>query len=209
MRKSAAVSKGAASIVATIALLAGCPRDAAGALLPGPAPSSETAYFLVAEREPFHHDSFVLPLSDPAHIAEARRYLEAATRPDPSRPPGIPGPIVVAKIAKGADGINGDYVEPDTRKWSWHVTEFEAFTDFTIELIDGWPGYVESDIDGWIRNTDTGDGLGQIGFWSYTLVAELPNVPEPTGPLVLAPLVMFTCLRRPRRAEGPAPAPVS
>ena len=199
MHGSAAVSGGVASIALAMAYLAGWPRDAGGALLPGPA-SPETAYFLVAERVPHHHDSYVLPLSDPADIAEARRYVEAATRPDPSsEPPGIPGPIVLAKIAQGPDGINGDYVEPDTHPWSWHVTEFEGFTDFTIELIDGWPGFVESDVDGWIRNTGE-DGVGRIGFWGYTLVAELPAVPEPAGLLVVTPLAACACLRRPRRA---------
>ena len=200
MYGSTAVFRGVATIALTIAYLVGWPRDAAGALLPEPLPS-ETAYFLVAERIPYHHDSYVLPLTDPADIAEARRYVAAATRPDPSPgPPGIRGPIVLAKIARGADGINGDYVEPDSRPWSWHVTEFEGFTDFTIELIDGWPGFVQSDVDGWIRNTGD-DGVGRIGFWGYTLVAELPNVPEPAGLLLLAPIVASLCLRRPGRAQ--------
>ena len=41
--------------------------------------------------------------------------------------------------------------------------------DFTIEILDGWPGFVEQDVNGWIANTN-----GRVGFWTYTVVAELP-----------------------------------
>jgi hypothetical protein len=33
--------------------------------------------------------------------------------------------------------------------------------DFSIEIYDGWPGYVESDVARWIANTG-----GVIGFWA-------------------------------------------
>ena len=77
---------------------------------------------------------------------------------------------MVAKIAKGANGINRNPLAAGAPPWSWHVSEFEGFVDSTIEILDGWPTYVEGDIDGWIANTN-----GYIGFWSYTVTAEVPQ----------------------------------
>jgi hypothetical protein len=122
---------------------------------------SETIRFLVSEFDkPVHGDSYMLPLSDPDDIAHARQLI--------TKGPGIGAPLVVAKIAKGANGINRSPLAAGAPPWSWHVTEFEGFADSTIEILDGWPTYVESDIDGWIANTN-----GYIGFWSYTVTAEL------------------------------------
>jgi hypothetical protein len=135
-----------------------------------------TVYFVVGEipGEEVHGDSYVLPLSDPADIAEARALIASA---------GTSGPrIVTARIGEGADGVNRDYRENGAPAWSWHVTEFLGFQDTTIEVLDGWPSDVERDVPAWIDNTN-----GQIGFWSYTVVGELPSVPEPSS-LVLASL---------------------
>jgi hypothetical protein len=121
----------------------------------------ETIRFVVAEVEPFHGDSYVLPLSDPSAIAHARQLIAQGRDAGPS--------IVSAKIAKGANGINRDVLAGGAPVWSWHVTEFEGFYDNTIEILDGWPTYVEGDVDGWIANTNG----GYIGFWTYTVTAEL------------------------------------
>jgi hypothetical protein len=140
-----------------------------------PFAAGETIYFLVAERPEakVHGDSYVLPLSDPAAIAHARALIDAE--------PGTLSSIVVAHIAAGADGINRDHLAPGAPAWSWHVTAFEGFADSTIEILDGWPTYVEQDVAGWIANTG-----GFIGFWNYTVTAELPAVPEPTSAGLLA-----------------------
>ena len=79
---------------------------------------------------------------------------------------------MVAQIAKGEDGVNRDYLAPGEPLWSWNVARFDSFADISIELIDGWPTFVEQDVDGWIANTN-----GYIGFWSYTVVAEVTAVP--------------------------------
>ncbi|MCI0333184.1 MAG: hypothetical protein L0228_08175 [Planctomycetes bacterium] len=120
--------------------------------------------FLVAEfpGQAQHHDSYVLPLSDPAAIAHARELIKSGL--------SAGAPIVVAEIAAGANGINRNYLAPGSPPWSWHVTRFESFADFTIEILDGWPGYVEENAERWIANTG-----GYIGFWTYTVVAELPT----------------------------------
>jgi len=119
--------------------------------------------FLVAEHpgQPWHHDSYILPLGEPAAIAHARHLIAVG--------PAAGQPIVVAQIAAGANGINRNYLAAGSPPWSWHVARFESFADTTIEILDGWPGYVESDVPGWLANTG-----GYIGFWTYTVVAEVP-----------------------------------
>ena len=61
--------------------------------------------FLVGELgEPVHHDSYVLPLSDPAAIAHARDLISIG--------PSAGEAIVVAAIAAGGNGINRNYLCP-------------------------------------------------------------------------------------------------
>src|SRR5688572_30026987 len=111
-----------------------------------------TVYFLVTELpgQEFHHDSFVLPLTDPAHIAHARELVRFG--------PSVGETIVFADIVAGRDEINRDLLEPGKPAYSWHVSEFTAFGDFGIELVDGHPTYVEQNLSEWIDNTD-GTGL--------------------------------------------------
>jgi hypothetical protein len=160
----------------------------AAAMLPAlalPARSGADVLFAVAENPALgtcvHCDSYVLSLSDPAAIAHARSLIAAGG--------SGPAPIAVAHIAAGADGINRDALAPGEPLWSWHVTDFVDFADTTIEILDGWPTFVESDVDAWIANTN-----GTIGFWSYTVVRELP---EPSsGPSALAALATLLVTRR-------------
>ena len=157
------------------------------AFLPSTANAGPT-YFLVAEipgRE-HNYDSYVLPLEDPADVAHARRLIAEG--------PGIGRPLIVASTTAGADGINGDYVLPDTRLWSWHISEFHSFADTTAEVLDGSPSVPENYF------ASGGGGNFAIGFWNYTVVAEMHNVPDPTTPAALAPLASaLLCCRR-RRA---------
>lgn len=152
-----------------IAMLAVCAPARAG-----------TSYFLVAEKpgQVFHHDSFVLPLTQSADVSHARDLI--AEGPDKAG-----ASIVVADIAAGADGINRDLLSSNQRPWSWHITQFKNFADFGIEILDGWPSFVEQDVPGWIKNT-----RGSIGFWNYTVVRELKDYPSqpPTGQPPSVPL---------------------
>jgi hypothetical protein len=153
------------------------------ALAAAPA-TAEPIHFLVAEppgREQ-HRDSYVVSLNEAQDIAHARGLIAGG--------PDIGGAIVLARIAAGPDGINRDYRAPGAPPWSWHVTEFLGFTDFSPEIYDGWPKFVEQDVERWINNTQ-----GTIGFWNYTIVAELPQtspqpVAEPSSALVLGIGVM-------------------
>jgi len=126
---------------------------------------AETVWFVLAEDTVAHDDSFLLPLSDPVAIAQARARLAQG-------PASGIGSIVSAQIAAGSDGLNRDVRSPGAPLWSWHVTGFEGFADATIELCDGWPGFVERDPAAFIANTS-----GRICFWNYRLVAELPAPP--------------------------------
>jgi hypothetical protein len=135
-----------------------------------------------------HGDSYVLPLSDPEDIVHARSLITA--------PAGTLPSIVIAKVAPGADGINRDYRAPGTPPWSWHVTEFESFADFSIEILDGWPSFIEQDVPGWMANTNS-----TIGFWNYTVVAEISPVPEPASAVLLSLVPALAAARRFRRGR--------
>lgn len=131
-------------------------------------------HFVVSEIDPVggHGDSYVLPLEAAADIAHARELIANGTAAGSS--------IVVAHIVAGADGINRDVLAPGEPLWSWHVDRFDGFADITAEILDGWPGFVEQDVAGWIGNTG-----GYIGFWNYTVTAELPAAVPVPGALLL------------------------
>ena len=139
---------------------------ALGLAVSAAAAADERVWFVIAEaRDVAHNDSYLLPLTDPADIAQARSLLQQG-------PGGTVGSIASVRIAAGADGINRNVRAPGSPLWSWHVTEFEGFADFAIELCDGWPSFIEEDVDAFIANTN-----GQVCFWSYTIVAELDSAP--------------------------------
>ena len=128
--------------------------------------SGETIYFLVAETTPAHNDSYVLPLTDADDIAHARDLIQFG--------PAVAGdPIVVADIACGSDGINRDYLAFTKPASCWHVSNFSNFAEVTIEILDGWPGLVARDCPSWVASTG-----GSVGFWAYTVVAELGAYPR-------------------------------
>ena len=123
---------------------------------------SDTVYFVVAEPPDKRvvNDSYVLPLTHPEDIAHARALIRQGI--------SIGGALVGARIAAGADGINRDYLAVGAPQWSWHVVEFTGFADVFGEILDGGPSSVEWNVEGWIAAKD-----GRIGFWTYTVVAEL------------------------------------
>lgn len=141
--------------------------------------NAATVYFVVSEIDPNkpHRDSYVLPLERFSDIAHARDLITNGT--------SAGSPIAVAHIANGADGINRNILAPGEPFWSWHVDQFQRFADATIELIDGWPTFVESDVQGWINNTN-----GVVGFWSYTVTAELTTVPLSSAALFFGSSLM-------------------
>ena len=163
---------------------------AASVLLAGPS-AATPVHFLVAELPgtATHGDSYVLSLEDPAAIAHARALI--------AQGPAAGATIALATIAMGADGVNRDWLAPGRPEWSWHVVAFLGFADIAAEIFDGWPGFVESDVAGWIQNTG-----GTIGFWQYTVVAELPE-PSPVAAIGLGlALILGASLRHRPRLRG-------
>lgn len=127
-------------------------------------PDESIVYFLVTEipGTEFHEDSFVVGIKDPDDIEYARSLIYANGEDQGQ------GTIIVCEIAAGSDGINRDLFSDYDHLWSWHVVEFLDFAQTTAEILDGCPTYVESDVTGWINNTNS-----QIGFWGYTITREL------------------------------------
>lgn len=144
-----------------------------GAALSGcPVRRGHTVYFMVSERTPIHGDSYILPIADPEVIAQARAIVA-----DPDSAAAL---IVLADIAPcGACGYVNRDLPQDGKRWSWCVTNCRGFVENTIEIYDGWPGYVEEDLDGWMANTG-----GVIGFWSYTVTRELSPWEVTSGRLI-------------------------
>lgn len=164
-----------AGALVLIAVLAGALAESASA--------TGVRYFVVAENpstfDPcFHCDSYILPLSDPEDIAEAREIIARGGT-------GL-GTIVVAKIVAGSDGINRDVLAPGEPLWSWHVTEFGLFADGVIEILEGWPG-------GWRWTWRGGSGTpaaaGTSGWsaspntpWSKSSPSQSPRPGRPSWP---------------------------
>lgn len=145
------------------------------AALPDAAPGPAVpVYFLVAELPgaEVHNDSYVLPLTRADHIEHARDLIEHGSD-------AVGAHIVVANMRAGADGINRNLRAEGEPAWSWHVTGMIDFADATMEILDGWPSFVEQDVAGWIANTcfDEPATEGTLGFWGYTVVEELDDYP--------------------------------
>jgi hypothetical protein len=141
-------------------------------------------YFLVSEfpDQKEHGDSFVLPLEDADDIAHARDLVNRGKAAGQTQ--------ITADIVAGADNINRNILADGKPLWSWHISNFDQFADVGIELTDGWPSFIEQDVQSWINNTgggsvdNDGDGqpdnnatVGRIAFWSYTVTAELTGPP--------------------------------
>lgn len=127
-------------------------------------PDPSLVYFLVTDVDDVHGESFILPLKDPAHIETARQLIGDHE-----------SKIVVAQISNNPNdhySLNRDLLN-DGRLWSWHITTFEGFADNTIEILDGWPSYVEDNYAAWVANTKGSGTHGRIGFWNYAVVREV------------------------------------
>ena len=127
--------------------------------------SSDYVYFKVAEMadDKIHNDSYVLPIpaSDTMNIRIAREIIRYGA--------AYPDRIITGKIAKGVSPcslLNKDLATGKSH--SWYVESFAGFSAFTIEVCDGWPGYVDENIDQWMAELD-----GAICFWSYSVTEEI------------------------------------
>lgn len=134
-------------------------------------PEIETVYFKVGEITPGNGESFIIGLTDPADIIYARKLIE--------NPDSAPDKILNARIVPQTgdeEVLNRDI--DNNKIWSWKIEEFDGFAFNTIEILDGWPGYVEEDLERWFKNTSGSDKFGYIGFWNYTIVEEIEMVSQ-------------------------------
>ena len=131
------------------------------------AAQTEPVWFKLATVDPEGRtDTFLLPLTDPRLIEDARVLVSEG----PGN--GRVGSILTATIAAGSDGYNRNYDVVDQPLWNWYVVKGESFSDFAIEVCDGWPSFVAEDPAAYIINTGS-----RICFWGYTVVAELESPP--------------------------------
>jgi hypothetical protein len=171
-----------AGVVGVLLAMASCGSGPADGDIGGPdaRPPEPVTYFLVAEwpGEEMHGDSYVLPVNRAEDIEHARDLIALG-------PQAAGRAVAVAKVRLGADGINRNLRGAGQPAWSWHVTEFMGFSDGSVEILDGWPGWIEQDPEGWMQNTppngQTPDTEGSVGFWTYTVVEELPGAPGAAG----------------------------
>jgi hypothetical protein len=130
-------------LIALAVSLAACAREPAG---PESAPAVTFRFVHTT-----HDERFVARTSDPDLIARVRAEL---AKPLAERALHING-----VIAKGSDA---------NAPWSWHFVEKEwTLAEMSIELCDGWPGYIEENLDTW---------LADVGFfcpWASRVEIEL------------------------------------
>ena len=126
-------------------------------------PDPTAVYFLVGELSPVHGDSYLLALNDEEDIEAAREIISTGE-----------SKIILAEISRITDRRSQLNIDLNNgRRWSWYVSHFHEFADFTIEILDGWPGYVEDNYEEWVDVTKGDNGKGRIGFWNYTIKREV------------------------------------
>ncbi len=108
-----------------------------------------------------------MPLSNFNDIAHARALIAYGS--------AVGRACVIATITQLPSGsysnINRNYTAYGLPRWSWEVSSFINFTDVSIEIWDGWPGWVEENPGAWPSGAT-------IGFWNYTVVAEIGTDPN-------------------------------
>jgi hypothetical protein len=121
-------------------------------------------------------ESYVIAVSDPAFIQQARTYLAGYT--------GGPYLVPHVKIAAGADEVNRNFSEPGHPAWSWHATELVEWTIYDPSLIrpavylpnfHTWPSRVVTEL---------------LNGRPPTVIGEPPAPPYDAMTLVAFPLVM-------------------
>jgi hypothetical protein len=91
-------------------------------------------------------------IRDPAAIAEAEDLIGAGQQR-----------ILSGQLLAGDGGFNAP--------WSWRLDpDTVGFADFTIELCDGCPSFVEKDLEYWL------DTVGQYCPWSTEVLSREPNM---------------------------------
>lgn len=115
-------------------------------------------------------ESFLLPLTNSEHIAQARAILAKD-----SNVPGWEDQAFSATIEVCDNGSNRNYSLPGRPAWSWCINEFIEFHSGIHPAVlnpiwDDSPSRVDEDPAGWIAQNGN-----RIAFSGFLLVAELSN----------------------------------
>ncbi len=141
---------------------------------------AESARFLAVGQNGLNGpESFVVPVSGAARIAEIRQYLAERAAGTERRPL-----IATLTVGLSSDGSNRNYSAPGTPAWSWQVTEFISVRRAQLELelypailpITGRP----SDIEGLLKARTIPDN--RINLIGFPIVMELGSE-SPQGTL--------------------------
>lgn len=134
---------------------------------------AESALFLAVGQSGLNGpESFVIPVSGAARIAEIRQYLAERSAGTEKRPL-IPN----CTVALGNDGTNRNYSAPGTPAWSWQVTEFNSARRAQLEVelypailpITGRP----SDVEAMLKARSIPDN--RINLIGFPIVMELSS----------------------------------
>ena len=149
---------------------------ASAILFIGAASAQENATFIVQgevrDEQGFKiSESYILPLTDNEHIAQARALLAIDSFDLEDRK-------IVATIEPGGDGSNRNYSLPERPAWSWRIKEFIRFEgDIHIGIPPErkhYPSGIEEDPEAWIAKG--GEYISDLrGFY---IVAELSDAGE-------------------------------
>lgn len=100
-------------------------------------------------------DSFVIHLTDPGQIKEARDALQEKS-----------AKILVADITANTLPWNRAFVGPQSTPWSWSVNKVHSFSDLALMECDGSASLVEERLLSWLIS-------GRICFWRSHIIREL------------------------------------
>jgi len=115
------------------------------------------AHFILESGD--HSQSFVVSLTDPDLIAQARAQI--------SSPGDFRARILIGQISGGSGGVNQNLRGSFNAPWSWHVAKVVKFAEMASQGCDGSPDFVEDFLQSWL------DSKSNICFWSYRITREL------------------------------------
>lgn len=137
---------------------------------------AETAWFVaVGQRGNSVPESFVVPVSGAARIAEVREYLAERAENREKRPL-----IATVALRLGSDGENRNHSAPGAPLWNWHVREVRRLERYTrpevepavfIPTRDSTPSEVES----LLRGTPLSLPSDTVALRNYPIMMELKS----------------------------------